>query len=415
MTGHRAGRRVARRRSVPERIVLANAGRDPDRLRLKYKAMARSTFAFFRGTCHLFWEDWHGARVLDRVPLAWSCGDLHFENFGAFNGDNRLDYFDMNDFDEAALGPCTRDPVRCVTSLLLAADEAQLPTREGRMLGREFLETYAATLRDGRVRWIERDTATGVVGRLLNQVEDRTRLQLLDSRTELRGGRRRIALDGKHALPAKRKDKARARRLVRAATRPDERTFFRVRDVARRIAGTGSLGIERWVVLVEGKGAPRRQCLIDVKAALPSAMHVALTAPQPKWSSEAERVVWVQTHMQAASPALLRAVVAGKRSYVLKELQPREDRLVFNQIDQVSPTLAGAVRAMGMLLAWAQLRASGRRGAASADALVDFAANASWRRAVAEYAASYAQQADTDHRTFREAWKDGFFDRQLGK
>jgi len=412
---HRTQRPAARSGSVPERILAANAGRDPERLRIKYKAMARSAFAFFRGTCHLFWEDWRGARTLDRAPLAWACGDLHFENFGAFNGDNRLDYFDLNDFDEAALAPCTRDPVRCVTSLLLAAGEAKLPTRDGRALGREFLETYAAALRDGRVRWLERDTATGVVGRLLEQIEHRTRLELLESRTVLRRGRRRIALDGKHALAAGRKDRVRVRRLIRAATRPDEREFLRVRDVARRIAGTGSLGIERWVVLVDGRGAPRRQYLIDVKAALPSAMGVVLAAPQPAWSSDAERVVWVQTHMQAASPALLRAVKAGMRSYVLKELQPREDRLVFNQIDQASPSLAGAVRAMGMLLAWAQLRASGRRGAASADALVEFAANASWRRAVAEYAASYATRADADHRTFREAWKDGFFDRQLGK
>lgn len=413
--GQKARSRAARGRSVPERILAANAGRDPERLRLKYKAMARSTFAFFRGTCHLFWEDWHGARTLDRAPLAWACGDLHFENFGAFNGDNRLDYFDLNDFDEAALAPCTRDPVRCVTSLLLAADEANLPGREGRKLGREFLDTYAATLGDGRVRWLERDTATGVVGRLLEQIEHRTRIQLLDSRTVLRGGRRRIALDGKHALPAARKDKVRARRLVRLATRPDERKFFRVRDVARRIAGTGSLGIERWVVLVEGKGAPRRQYLIDVKAALPSAMRVAPAAPQSEWSSEAERVVWVQTHMQAASPALLRAVKAGRRSYVLKELQPREDRLVFGEIDQVYPSLAGAVRAMGMLLAWAQLRASGRRGAASADALVEFGANRAWRRPVVDYAAGYAEHAHVDHRTFRQAWRDGFFDRQLGR
>jgi len=399
-------------RSVPDRIRMFNDRRDPERLRLKYKAMAKSAFAFFRGTCHLFWEDWHAGRVLDRAPLVWACGDLHFENFGAFNGDNRLDYFDLNDFDESALAPSTRDPVRCVTSLLLAAEEAKLPAREARQLCEAFVDSYAATLRDGRVRWLERDTATGVVGQLLKHLEHRTRVQLLEKRTTLRAGRRRILL-GKHALPAGRKEKVWARRVLKAAAAPEERRFLRVLHVARRIAGTGSLGVERYVVLVEGKGSPRGNFLIDLKAARPSAMNVSLAPPSSRWASEAERVVWVQSHMQAASPAFLRAVSLAGSSFVLKELQPREDRLLFKKIDQVHGSLDGVVRAMGQLLSWAQLRPSGRRGAASADALVEHAHTDSWRRSLVDYASSYAKRARADHREFREAWKDGFFDRQV--
>ena len=30
-----------------------------------------------------------------RTPISWLCGDLHLENFGSFNRDNRLVYFDM--------------------------------------------------------------------------------------------------------------------------------------------------------------------------------------------------------------------------------------------------------------------------------------------------------------------------------
>jgi len=126
--------------------------------------------------------------------------------------------------------------------------------------------------------------------------------------------KRRIRLDGKHALSAKSKDKAWAHRLLKAAAAPHERKFLRVLDVARRIAGTGSLGVERYVVLVEGKGSPRQNYLLDLKAARPSATSVSLKAPQPEWPSEAERVVWVQSHMQAASPALLRAVNVEGRS-----------------------------------------------------------------------------------------------------
>ena len=108
--------------SVAERIRRFNAGRDPERLRLKYKAMHKDPFAFLRGTCHLFYEDWPARSPLNDAPLAWICGDLHLENFGTFKGDNGLEYFDLNDFDEAILAPCTWDITRLVTDKIVAAD-----------------------------------------------------------------------------------------------------------------------------------------------------------------------------------------------------------------------------------------------------------------------------------------------------
>jgi uncharacterized protein (DUF2252 family) len=46
--------------------------------------------------------------------------------------------------------------------------------------------------------------------------------------------------------------------------------FYEVLDVARRIAGTASLGIDRYVILIHGKGSPDRNYLLDLKQALPS-------------------------------------------------------------------------------------------------------------------------------------------------
>lgn len=70
---------------VVARIEAFNAGREPERLALKYRAMAKSPFAFFRGTAHLFWEDLSKSRsALPDSPLVWTCGDLHLENFGSF-------------------------------------------------------------------------------------------------------------------------------------------------------------------------------------------------------------------------------------------------------------------------------------------------------------------------------------------
>jgi uncharacterized protein (DUF2252 family) len=36
-------------------IAQFNAGREPERLQLKYRKMRSSAFAFFRGSCHLFY------------------------------------------------------------------------------------------------------------------------------------------------------------------------------------------------------------------------------------------------------------------------------------------------------------------------------------------------------------------------
>ena len=90
-----------------QRITTYNYGRDPERLSRKYAAMRADVFAFLRGTCHLFYEDWPHISTLNDAPRTWICGDLHLENFGSYKGDNRLTYFDLNDFDEAILAPCT--------------------------------------------------------------------------------------------------------------------------------------------------------------------------------------------------------------------------------------------------------------------------------------------------------------------
>jgi uncharacterized protein (DUF2252 family) len=43
---------------VVARVKRFNEGREPERLALKFRKMRESPFAFFRGTAHLFWQDW---------------------------------------------------------------------------------------------------------------------------------------------------------------------------------------------------------------------------------------------------------------------------------------------------------------------------------------------------------------------
>jgi len=398
----RSATRSRRLDSVAARILRFNEGRDPQRLAMKYAAMRRSPFAFFRGTCHLFWEDWGRDSPLDAAPVAWVCGDLHFENFGTYKGDNRLVYFDINDFDEAVLAPCTFDVTRFLTSLLVGARVLRLGPPQARRLGKEFLAAYVAALAAGKARWVERATATGIVRDLLRALKTRKRRELLERRTIVHHGRRHLRLDGKLALPVTREARRKVKAFMAAfAERQPNRRFFKVLDVARRIAGTGSLGVERYAILVEGKGSPDRNYLLDLKEACPSSVLPALARAQPAWGTEAERVVTVQRRTQAISPALLQPVELEGKSFVLRELQPVKDRLALEHWNHEIRRLEGAIRTMGQILAWAHLRGSAHQGADTPDVLVELAHDRRWPAHAVEYATRYARKVERDWQTFR--------------
>lgn len=390
------------RRDVVERIVRFNAGREPERLARKYLAMRANPFAFFRGTAHLFWDDWAAAApALDGAPAAWSCGDAHLENFGCYRGDNRLAYFDLNDFDEAALAPATRDPARFLTSVRVASGALGLSASDATALCRVFLSSYVAALGDGKARWVERATAKGMVRELLHGVKRRTREALLDSHTESDGVRRRIRVDGRHALALSGDDRDAVSECFRSlADAQEDPKFYKVLDIARRAAGTGSLGVRRFIILVRGRGSPNGNVLLNVKEATPSSLVPSLAARQPTWRSEAERVVTLHRRMQAIAPALLHAVRMGDRHFVVRELQPSEDRLALEHWHGRLGRLRRVMATMGHVVAWAQLRSASRQGAAGVDDLIAFARERTWRRPLHEYAAEYATRVERDWKRF---------------
>src|SRR5689334_20126336 len=187
------------RPDVLKRIADFNRGRDVERLARKYKAMQKSALGFFRGTCHLFCEDWHGA-ALDDAPAVWVCGDLHVENFGTYMGDNRLVYFDIADFDEALLAPCAWDLARLCTSVLIAARVHRIKRKRTLALVGALLDAYALAASDGKARWIERVLARGLIGHVMQGLEGRTRAAFIGERIELRSDKYRLCSDGKHTL-----------------------------------------------------------------------------------------------------------------------------------------------------------------------------------------------------------------------
>ena len=377
-------------------IEQANAGRDPKRLAIKYKKMAQSSFVFLRGACHLFYATLPDASLSRNAPLAWCCGDLHFENFGSYKGDNRLVYFDINDFDEAALAPATWDMLRLLTSLQCGAAELHATPKEIIAVSESCVGAYRQALLKGKPLWVETETSSGLIKDLLSSLQKRQRAAFLDKRTTGQGKQRQLNVDGEKALPASAEERQSVIEFMAqfAATQPDP-VFYKVLDVAQRIAGTGSLGVPRFVVLVEGKGSPDGNYLLDLKEARPSALLPRLDRlgiQQPAWPDEASRVVGIQNRLQAVDHAFLHAVKLKGKAYILKGLQPTEDRVAIGDWGKKLDRLKEVAATLGRLLAWDQLRAAGRSGSASADTLIAFAQGDDWP---AEMLATASQMTET--------------------
>ncbi len=399
-----------------QHIVAFNAGREPERLQLKYSKMRQSAFTFLRGSAHLFFERLPPDSVLRNAPLVWACGDLHLENFGSYKADDRLVHFDINDFDEAALAPASWDLVRMLSSIDVALSELGCKRKQVRALAALFLTAYVTALARGKALWVERDNAQGLVGELLNSLRARTRPAFLDSRAPRDAGRRatrRLRIDGSRALPASAAQQALVRQFMHdfAKSQPNP-AFFEVLDVARRIAGTGSLGLDRYVVLVEGKGSPDANYLLDLKAAAPSCLLAPLKrhvkVKQPRWASQAQRIVSVADRVQAVPMAFTHDVLMNESSFILRGLQPSEDRIGLLQRQATTPDqLQALLGHLGQLVAWGHLRASGRGGSAPADELLAFATGSKWPARLLALAQHGAEQTRSDAALFNDAFDAG--------
>jgi uncharacterized protein (DUF2252 family) len=393
--------------AIIDAIRTRDAGRDPERLAMRYAKMKESPFVFLRGACHLFYDALPAAPVLDQAPLAWCCGDLHFENFGSYKADNRLVYFDINDFDESSLAPCTWDIVRLLTSIRCGAETLRATEAEAQDVAADCLDSYRAALIRGKPLWVEGETSSGLIQELFAALAERKRADFLDRRTVLKDRQRQIKLDGIKALAADAGERETVTAFMAsfAAAQPKP-GFFKVLDVARRIAGTGSLGVTRYVILVEGKDSPDGNYLLDLKAAHPSALLPRLQrlgVAQPAWPDEASRIVTVQKRLQAVDHAFLHAASFNGQPCVLRDLQPSEDRVAIGDWGKKLARLREVVGTLGNILAWDQLRAAGRGGAAEADALIDFARGDEWMTDVLKIVETMTKTTHEQWETFRHA------------
>lgn len=386
--------------NVIERIKLFNADRDPDYLPLKYKAMSQSPFRFFRGTCHLFYEDFIKAVKWEDTSRVWICGDLHLENYGTYKGDNGLVYFDMNDFDEAILAPATWEIARTVTSIYLAAIDLKLTSSKTDIIANNFLDTYISVLQKGKSVVIERATAKGILKQLINQVSIRTNKTLIKERTTFKKGSLQLLIDGKRAFALNQEKKKAIQQFFEEWSNQHHPKKYNFIDSAYRMAGTGSIGIARYVMLLQ-KRKDQSYVLVDMKQAKVSSLRPYIKFKQPKWNNEAERVVDIQKMVQHVSPAFIKPVLFEQTYFVLKQLQPMADKMDLALCKGKLNKLEIILQTMAEVAASGQLRSSGRRGSSTADELITLANHhKQWRNALLSFAKQYAKQVEADYKIF---------------
>ena len=393
-----------------EKIKQFNTGRDTEILKFKYKNMRSNAFVFYRGSCHLFYEQMPCDSFLLQSPASWICGDLHLENFGCYKADNRAIYFDVNDFDEGVLAPCLFDVARLLSSVILATEELKTDTKVTEQLCKSFLQVYSQTLQQGTARFMEKKLATGVLKDFLTIIRDRKRDDFISKYTVKNSSYAKLLIDDKHIKKINSDKKQQIIAVIdKWAKNQPNPAFFKVLDVGYRIAGTGSLGLERYVLLVEGNGE-KEHYLLDMKIANPSCLNPHLKLAQPTWKNEAERIIQIQSRVQIFPQALLNSIEFNQQWFLLKELQPSQDKMDLSVCKGKMEKLTPIITTFAAIVAWDQLRSSGRQGSAIADDLVAFGdATSKWQENLLDYSRNSAQQVQKDYKAYCNAYDAGYF------
>jgi len=182
---------------------------------------------------------------------------------------------------------------------------------------------------------------------------------------------------------------------------PQNRYSFH--DIAYRLAGTGSLGLERYVVLASKAAL---YYFLDAKRAQSASINNVIN-PSVNWDDDAERIISIQRMTQHVSPSLLTKLTIGDKAFVLQELQPEEDKLDFLTLKAKKEKIGDAICSMAEMAASAYLRSSGWKGSSTVDTLIGFAQQDRWKKELMDFANVYSHQVTADYKQFMKAYASG--------
>jgi uncharacterized protein (DUF2252 family) len=388
--------------SVIKRINEYNSAVPVPLKKIKWAAMQESSFRFFRGTCHLFAEDF--VKLYKHKPKvkSWICGDLHFENFGSYKGENRLVYFDLNDFDEAILAGPEPEIARFLTSFIIATSQMKVAAIGLHKALYDIMDAYTKTLKAGKALMLEAEVAHGGFKKYFEHLNTFDRQVFIDKRTYKHKGAMLLKPDNIHFVQIDDNRKAEVYKGLAPLLDTERFRHLVFVDAAFRIAGTGSLGLERYCVLCYSKKKGKHY-LIDIKEARESCYKGLVKTKQPRFKNEAERVNTIGYMMQFNSPAFMSTIRIADKWFVVKELQLIADRMSLTDFQDDFNSLSAVAKEMAVLTAYAQLRSSGHMGSSTADELMAFAEKKQWQKDIIEVSAALAKKNSKYYREFMKA------------
>ncbi|MFD8966260.1 DUF2252 domain-containing protein [Streptomyces sp. NPDC059568] len=410
---------------------------DPAAFRVKFRKMAASAFAFYRGTASLFYSDLERERsggttgpfLDERTGRVWIHGDLHAENFGTYMDANGRLIFNVNDFDEAYIGPFTWDLKRFAASLALigytkALSDAQITELVEIYAGayRERIHALATGAKNDEVPPFTLDTAQGPLLGALRSARSLTRFGLLDSMTEIREYERRFAPGGGSIeLDAATRYKILAafdgylETLPESSlTRPDS---YRVKDVVgRRGVGIGSAGLPSYNILLEGNSdALENDVVIYMKQAQTPAVsrHITDRTVREYFQHEGHRTVISQRALQAHADPWLGWTELDGAGQLVAEVSPYAVDLDWSDLDDPEE-IAAVVADLGRATATMHSAADDESGHSlvpfSTERAIDAAIAADedgFGRLLVDFAHSYGARARADHQIFVDLFRNG--------
>jgi uncharacterized protein (DUF2252 family) len=330
---------------------------DPDAWRGKFRKMAGSPFAFYRGSAALFYRDLMNDSdpfLNDRTSRVWIQGDLHANNFGTYMNSAGMLVFDVNDFDESYVGPFTWDLKRLAASLALLGFSKALSDQDIRTMIDTVVRSYIHQVVQFAEKKAETDfaltlaTTDGVLRDVIGAARLQTRLALLESSTVIEAFDRKFGGDpSASALDSDAHADVSAAFHAYLETIPeskrDRRLSYRMKDVvARRGMGIGSAGLPSFNALLEGHSqALENDIIIYMKEATVAAPSIAVTDERIKsyFQHDAERTVVSQRALQAyADPWLGHTMLHGK-GYLVAEASPYNMDLDWNDINDLDQIL----------------------------------------------------------------------------
>jgi uncharacterized protein (DUF2252 family) len=392
-----------------ETLQAADRGRVAELLPIKYGRMAASPFGFFRGAAPVM------ARDLAELPrtglLVQLCGDAHIRNLGAFASADGNIVFDINDFDETIRGPWEWDMKRLATSFVLAGREAGTTDRGCRDAVAVLVESYRSALsRFAFTPFLElarhrvgRELEATPIYTVLKKAERSTplrNLQKLTTREEgalvfanrlpllqrITGGEAQRVLA---SLTAYRETLARERRLIFDA--------YRAADVGMKVVGTGSVGTRDYIVLMFGIGEDD-PLLLQVKQEMPSCYAPFLE--EPPAAHNGLRVADGQLRTQMTSDPLLGWTTIDENHYLVRQLADHKSSIEPQELS--GSAIVEYARVCGEVFAHAHARTGDAAALAGYCGKLD-----TLDRAMARFAAAYADTTTADHAALQASIRSG--------